>query len=113
MHGLVFVGRSRRASASLPGGSTGHSGVTRLGKGCRLSWKRRPEVHPRRRRPSSVQNQPFLGVFSATQPHKGSRIIETYGAGDGNRTHVRSLGSWQYNSKTRWTGGIFAIFGTP
>src|SRR5437016_14493658 len=86
MHGLVFVGRSRRASASLPGGSTGHSGVTRLGKGCRLSWKRRPEVHPRRRRPSSVQNQPFLGVFSATQPHKGSRIIETYGAGDGNRT---------------------------
>jgi hypothetical protein len=28
-------------------------------------------------------------IFSATQPHKGKRIIETYGAGDGNRTHVR------------------------
>src|SRR5882762_3979364 len=50
-------------------------------------------------RPSGVQNRPFLGVFSATQPHKGNRIIETYGAGDGNRTHVRSLGSLQSNSK--------------
>src|SRR6266478_6463303 len=45
-------------------------------------------------RPSGVQNRPFLGVFSATQPHKGNRIIKTYGAGDGNRTHVRSLGSF-------------------
>src|SRR5437016_368572 len=50
-------------------------------------------------RPSGVQNRPFLGVFSATQPHKGNGIIETYGAGDGNRTHVRSLGSLQFNSK--------------
>jgi len=32
------------------------------------------------------KNRPFPGVFSATQPHKGNRIIETYGAGDGNRT---------------------------
>src|SRR6267378_7314737 len=38
-------------------------------------------------RPSGVQNRPFLGAFSATQPHKGNRIIETYGAGDGNRTN--------------------------
>src|SRR6266550_3080833 len=53
-----------------------------------------------RRRPSGVQNPPFLGVFSATQPHKGNRIIETYGAGDGNRTHVRSLGSRNKNLKT-------------
>src|SRR6266404_6066473 len=48
----------------------------------------------RRQRPSGVQNRPFLGVFSATQPRKGNRVIETYGAGDGNRTHVRSLGSF-------------------
>src|SRR5207253_8228664 len=27
-------------------------------------------------RPSSVQNRPFLGAFSATQPHKGNRIID-------------------------------------
>jgi hypothetical protein len=24
-------------------------------------------------RPAGVQNRPFLGVFSATQPHKGNR----------------------------------------
>jgi hypothetical protein len=36
---------------------------------------------------------------------------ETYGAGDGNRTHVRSLGSLQYNSKTRWIRGFFASLG--
>jgi hypothetical protein len=47
----------------------------------------------RRRRPCGGQNRPFIGVFSATQPHKGNRIIVSYGAGDGNRTNVRSLGS--------------------
>ena len=45
------------------------------------------------RRPTSVQNKLFHGVFSATQPRKGNRVIKSYGAGDGNRTHVRSLGS--------------------
>src|SRR5262249_20857684 len=44
-------------------------------------------------RPSGVQNRPFSGGTSATQPPKGNRVIEVYGAGDGNRTHVRSLGS--------------------
>jgi len=47
---------------------------------------------PQSQRPTSVQNLPFFRVFSATQPRKGNRVIETYGAGDGNRTHVRSLG---------------------
>jgi hypothetical protein len=53
-------------------------------------------------------------VFSATQPHKGNRIIETYGAGDGNRTHVRMLGRFgrnQYHRKTnghQQTGGHIA-----
>src|ERR1700733_5698234 len=45
-------------------------------------------------RPSSVQNPPLCRVFSPTQPRKGNRVIKTYGAGDGNRTHVRSLGSF-------------------
>ncbi len=36
----------------------------------------------------------------------------SYGAGDGNRTHVRSLGSLQFNSKNAGFGGILAIFGT-
>jgi hypothetical protein len=52
--------------------------------------QRRPIVH------ASVHlasKQAIFRVFSATQPHKGNRIIESYGAGDGNRTHVRSLGS--------------------
>src|SRR5215472_11923511 len=32
--------------------------------------------------------------FSATSRRKGNRIIRVSGAGDGNRTHVRSLGSF-------------------
>jgi len=36
------------------------------------------------------QNQPFLMWISVTSPRKVNRIIETYGAGDGNRTR-RSL----------------------
>jgi hypothetical protein len=43
-------------------------------------------------RPTGVQNRSFFRVFSATQPRKGNRVIETFGAGDGNRTHVRTLG---------------------
>src|SRR5271165_4921703 len=35
-----------------------------------------------------------MGRFSATSRQKGNRIIRSYGAGDGNRTHVRSLGSF-------------------
>jgi hypothetical protein len=36
-------------------------------------------------RPTSVQNRPFSRVFSATRPRKSNRVIETYGAGDGDR----------------------------
>jgi hypothetical protein len=39
-------------------------------------------------RPTGVQNLPFFGMFSATQPRKGNRVIETYGAGDGNRNCI-------------------------
>jgi hypothetical protein len=45
-------------------------------------------------RPSSVQNRSLSRVFSATQPRKGNRVIETYGAGDGNRTQARNLESF-------------------
>lgn len=62
-----------------------------------LGLERQSSVQLRRRRPSGVQNRPLLGVFSATQLHKGNRIIETYGAGDGNRTHFRNLG-WYWAS---------------
>ena len=34
-----------------------------------------------------------------------------YGAGDGNRSHVRSLGSLAENQKNVRIGGIFAFFG--
>src|SRR5467141_943589 len=37
----------------------------------------------------------FMGRFSATSRRRGNRIIRIYGAGDGNRTHVRSLGNHQ------------------
>jgi len=51
------------------------------------SWPKTPKQPPI---DGGVQlaSKPFLGVFSATQPHKGNRIIEIYGygAGDGNRT---------------------------
>ena len=42
---------------------------------------------------SLEQNPQFRGRFSAVCTGKGNRIIKEYGAGDGNRTHVRSLGS--------------------
>src|SRR6516162_295032 len=48
---------------------------------------------------SLEQNPWFLGSFSVPSRSKGNRIISIYGAGDGNRTHVRSLGSLRYNSK--------------
>ena len=32
-------------------------------------------------------------MFSAIQPRKANRVIGVFGAGDGNRTHVRGLGS--------------------
>jgi len=38
----------------------------------------------------------FHGVVSATSRHKGNRIIGISGAGDGNRTHVRSLGMLEF-----------------
>src|SRR5258708_16213020 len=48
---------------------------------------------------SLEQNPQFMGRFSATSRRKGNRIIVISGAGDGNRTHVRSWGSLQSNSK--------------
>ncbi len=44
-------------------------------------------------RPTGVQNRQLSSVFSATQPRKGNGVIEIYGAGDGNRTHVQSSAS--------------------
>src|SRR6266581_2876874 len=41
---------------------------------------------------SLEQNPHFVRRFSATSRHKGNRIIRSYGAGDGNRTHVRRPG---------------------
>ena len=33
-------------------------------------------------RPTSVQKGLFYGVFQATRPRKGNRVIGSYGAGD-------------------------------
>src|SRR5205807_10478957 len=41
-----------------------------------------------------VQNQPARSVFSRREASKANCINRLYGAGDGNRTHVRSLGSF-------------------
>src|SRR5215472_13221812 len=40
------------------------------------------------------QNPQIIGRISGTSRWKGNRIIRVTGAGDGNRTHVRSLGSF-------------------
>src|ERR1700739_1310237 len=40
---------------------------------------------------SLEQNHQFMGRFSATSRRRGNRINNSYGAGDGNRTHVRTL----------------------
>jgi hypothetical protein len=48
----------------------------------------------------------FMAVFSLSS---GVRTIESsliYGAGDGNRTHVPSLGSLQFKLNKRWIGVI-------
>ena len=42
---------------------------------------------------SLEQNRPFEGEFPIVPRREGNRINEIYGAGDGNRTHVRSLGA--------------------
>jgi hypothetical protein len=44
------------------------------------------------KRPTGVQNRRVLGYFQRL--NRVSCVIEVYGAGDGNRTHVRSLGSF-------------------
>jgi hypothetical protein len=44
------------------------------------------------------QNQPFHRLFSVVSWGKGNRIINNFGAGDGNRTHVRSLGTRRHRS---------------
>jgi hypothetical protein len=41
-----------------------------------------------------VQLRPKSGVLGAMSGRKASKANCTYGAGDGNRTHVRSLGSF-------------------
>ena len=43
--------------------------------------------------PSRDQNPPFYGRIQWVKRRKDNRILVIYGAGDGNRTHVRSLGS--------------------
>src|SRR5512140_3865323 len=43
--------------------------------------------------PSWDQNTPFYGPIREVEQRKGNRIIRIYGAGDGNRTHVLTLGS--------------------
>ena len=40
------------------------------------------------------QNLLLLWLLSINRRRRGNRIISVYGAGDGNRTHVRSLGSF-------------------
>ena len=63
-----------------------------------------------------VQEQPFQVLAAYCKPElliPEVKSISIFGAGDGNRTHVKSLGSLRYNSQTRWIGGFFAIFGTP
>ncbi len=58
----------------------------------------------------------FCSLKPPLPPRPIAKLLEgnkVSGAGDGNRTHVRSLGSLQSNSTKRWIGGIFAIFGTP
>jgi hypothetical protein len=42
---------------------------------------------------SLEQNRPLEGRFRLVSRREGNRINEIYVAGDGNRTHVRSLGS--------------------
>ena len=46
-----------------------------------------------RGRTSLEQNPQFMGRFSARSRRKGNRIIRSYGAGDGNRTHFQTLGN--------------------
>jgi hypothetical protein len=41
-----------------------------------------------------VQNRAFYGSISGRKASKANYVNRTYGAGDGNRTHVRSLGSF-------------------
>ncbi len=40
------------------------------------------------------QNPRIFGLIAVVYRWKVNRIIKTFGAGDGNRTHVRSLGSF-------------------
>jgi hypothetical protein len=64
--------------------------------------------------PTWDQNPPFYGPIQWVKRRKDNRIIVSYGAGDGNRTHVRSLGRFgrnQYHQKTnglQQTGGHIA-----
>src|SRR5215469_14723278 len=48
---------------------------------------------------SLEQNPLFCGCFSVPSRSKGNRIISISGAGDGNRTHVRSLGSYHFDGE--------------
>jgi len=44
--------------------------------------------------------RPFLGAFSATQPHKGNRIIDEIWWTRWDSNHVRSLGNGASNQIT-------------
>jgi hypothetical protein len=71
---------------------------------------RRVGTNSRQLGPSWDQNSPFYGLSPQVEQRKGNRIIGIYGAGDGNRTHVRSLGSLFYKSRNAQIGGFFFRF---
>ena len=49
----------------------------------------RTEINCKGLRTFLEQNPKLMGRFSVTSRRKGNRINRIYGAGDGNRTHVR------------------------
>ena len=68
---------------------------------------------------TSLEQKPrFRGCFSVPSRSKGNRIISIYGAGDGNRTHVRNLGSCRHLAsetipKRQNQGGGFGALQAP
>ena len=68
---------------------------------------------------TSLEQKPrFRGCFSVPSRSKGNRIISISGAGDGNRTHVRNLGSCRHLAsetipKRQNQGGGFGALQAP
>src|SRR5713226_3818884 len=60
-----------------------------------LAFRSRPTAIARDESASNcVQNRAFYRQISGMEASKANCINRSYGAGDGNRTHVRSLGSF-------------------